>query len=276
MVGNRAVPMLATLFLLSYTKLLQTIIISMRFTPINVFSEKENSTLIVWSLDGQYEYGHYPHILLFLAAVMTLVFVWAPYTLLLLLVMWLRKVSHLKFLRWIPRFNPLYDAYFAPLKDKHHYWFGVLLLVRGVLLITFALTYSTNPDVNLLVLLITVALLLCYANYKRVYKNKVVQLLENFFLLVLIIVCGAGLFGKGLQLKYTVVYVSIGAGFVVFCGLIICNIIAKTRCRNPQVIRQYDHTDQRCTEREKILNHAKLRDSILEETRPLISQTDAL
>lgn len=280
--GNRAVPMLATLFLLSYMKLLRTIIISVRFTRLNVFSEMENATLIIWSLDGRYDYCHFPHILLFIAAIATLLFLWIPYTLLLLLVMWLRKISHMKFLRWIPRLNPVYDAYFAPLKDKHHYWFGVLLLVRGVLLLTFTLTCSIQPDVNLLVLLITAALLLCYANYKRVYRNKVVQLLENFFLLMLITVGGTSLLNlndKDKTMKYIIVYVSIGAGFVVFCGLIIWSILAQTVCKNPLQNRPYHHNDQRQIQREQadahvqVSSNAQLRDSVLEETQPLLNNT---
>ena len=38
--------------------------------------------------------------------------------------------------------SPLYDAYLAPLKHKHHYWFGALLLVRGILLVTFASSFT--------------------------------------------------------------------------------------------------------------------------------------
>ena len=124
--GNRAVSVLATLFLLSYTKLLQTIIASVGFTPLKVFSINSNYTLTVWSLDGHYTYCHFPHVLLFIVALFIFIFLWLPYTLLLFLMQWLRRKSHLKLLNWVPRFNPVYDAYFAPLKDKHHYWFCLL------------------------------------------------------------------------------------------------------------------------------------------------------
>ena len=52
----------------------------------------------------------------------------------------IRRISDFKLLKWIPRLNPVFDAYFAPLKNKHHYWFGVLLIVRGVLLVVFTAT----------------------------------------------------------------------------------------------------------------------------------------
>ena len=277
-VGNRAVPMLATLLLLSYTKLLRTIISSVAFTPIKIISEIENSTLMVWSLDGQYDYCHVPHVFLFIVAVFALLFLWVPYTLLLLLVKWLRKISHLKVFKWIPKLNPIFDAYFAPLKDKHQYWFGVLLLVRGMLLTIFTSTYTILPNVNLLILLMISALLLCYANYKRVYKNRVIQLLENFFLLILVLVAGAGLFDN--NVKYIVVYISNSAAFIVFCGVIIWSTLAQIFCKGIQVNREYHHDniDQRQHERQAVheanSNNAQFRDSILEETQPLINNTN--
>ena len=135
---------------------------------------------------------------------------------------WLRKISHIKLLKWVPRFNPIYDAYFAPLKDKHHYWFGVLLIVRGILLVIFTSTYTVNPSINLILLLMTASLLHFYANYHRVYKNRAAQLTESFFLLLLILVGGSGILEEGARL--VVVYVSIAVGFLAFCGLILWNM----------------------------------------------------
>ena len=68
--GNRAVSLLATMFLLSYTKLLQTITASMGFTTLKVFSTDNNYTLTVWSPDGHYTYCHFPHVLLFIACLL--------------------------------------------------------------------------------------------------------------------------------------------------------------------------------------------------------------
>ena len=87
-VGNRPVPVLVTLFLLSYTKLLQIIIASMGFTQINVLGKK-NYTFTVWSLDGTYIYCGYPHVLLFIAALLIFLTVWLPYTLVMFSVQWL-------------------------------------------------------------------------------------------------------------------------------------------------------------------------------------------
>ena len=85
LLGNRAVPLLATLFLLSYMKLLRTAVSSLEFS-ILTYSKYPNgsSSHAVWSIDGNLSYFHFPHILLFLVGLATLLFLWLPYTLLLL------------------------------------------------------------------------------------------------------------------------------------------------------------------------------------------------
>ena len=280
LIGDRAVSVLATLLLLSYTKLLRTIIASVAFTPIQIISETKSSTFMVWSLDGRHDYCHFPHVFLFLVALFALLALWIPYTLLLLLVKWLRKISHLKLFKWISKLKPIFDAYFAPLKDKYHYWFGVLLLVRGMLLIIFTTTYTVLPNINLLILLIISALLLCYSNYKRIYKNKVVQLLENFFLLILIFVGGAGLFDN--SAKQIVAYISVGTGFIIFCGLVIWSTLTQIFCKGIQINREYHHDYDNINQRQceqavhvhEANSNVQFRDSILEETQPLIHNTN--
>ena len=120
LVGNKAVPLLVTLFLLSYMKLFRIILDAFALTKL--VSYPVGTGYAVWYLDGNLAYCAHPHIYLFVAALTALIVIWLPYTLLLLLIQWLRRISHLRFLRWINRF---YDAHFAPLKHKHHYWFGV-------------------------------------------------------------------------------------------------------------------------------------------------------
>ena len=267
--GNRAVSLLATLFLLSYAKLLRNIITSIGFTPLNIFGHNSSSILTVWSLDGHYAYCQFPHILLFITAVAIFVFLWLPYTLLLLLMQWLQKISHLKLLRWIPRYKPVYDAHFAPLKDKHQYWFGVLLLVRGVLLVVFASTYSMYPTVNYLLLLIMPALLLCYANYNHVYKARLVQLAENYFFISLIVLGGTKMVNQ--NMKHAVVYGSIFITLVAFCGVVICSCVVQiVKLRSIIVESDTKIISNTPTQKNDSLNDAQLWDSILDEAEPLL------
>ena len=165
--GIRAVPLLATLFLLSYMKLLRTIVTCLEFSVLSQVvytnASKSSSQLAVWSVDGSLAYFESPHIFLFVAGLVTLLFLWMPYTLLLFLLQWLRRLPQRGLLKWVMQLNPLYDAYLAPLKHKHHYWLGALLLTCGILLVTFASSFAIPQDINLLILLIfgfTVAFIL--------------------------------------------------------------------------------------------------------------------
>ena len=274
LVGNRAVPILATLFLLSYIKILRTIVASFLFTNIKVFNGIKNHTLTVWSLDGNHLYCHYPHVLLFIAALAILVCLWLPYTLLLLLVQWLRRLSHFKVLRWITRFNPVYDAYLAPLKHKHHYWFGTLLLVRGILFIMFLATSTVYPRVNMLLLQLIAGLLICYMNYKRVFKKKYVQILENLHLFLLILVGGTASIET--SKKYVVVYISTAIAFLTLCGIILWNLLSHFMTAK-MFIRRTTIRGEMCSSQSRVQSITlkatgktnQFRDSILDENSPL-------
>ena len=117
LIGSRAVPLLTTLFLLSYMKLLRTVIDATSVAVITQYPQ--DTSYAVWYLNGNLRYCQHPHIYLFIVAIATLVFLWLPYTLLLLFIQPLRRVSHLRLLKWINKLTPIYNAYFFPLKDKH-------------------------------------------------------------------------------------------------------------------------------------------------------------
>lgn len=134
--GNNSVPVLATLVLLSYTKLLRTIIICFGFSLLDY----PQGTNVVWSFDGNIPYFSAEHAILFLVALAALLILWAPYMVILLTLQWLRRRAYLKPLRWINRWKPFFDAHFGQLKPKNTYWVGLLLLVRLVLLILFSST----------------------------------------------------------------------------------------------------------------------------------------
>ena len=167
---------------------------------------------------------------------------------------------------WVSRLNPVYDAYFAPLKDKHHYWFGVLLLVRGVLLVIFTSTYTVNPSINHLFLLMTTALLLCYANNRKVYKNKAAQHIENFFLLILVLIGGSGILQE--QAKHIVVHASICLGFLAFCGFIVWNVYVQFSHKIWKGKREFASLTEMQVQQE-ISSNARFRESILDE--PLLN-----
>ena len=158
---------------LSHSKLLSTIIACLQLATYYTYDDLNvnGSINIVWAIDGNYSYGRHPHIFLLLAAIACFILLWMPYTLLLFSMQWLRSVDHLGPLKFIARYKPLYDAYFAPLKDKHYYWFGLLLLAQGLLLLVSSLTLYILPEISVLLLLAIAIFLFCYVNSVRPYKK---------------------------------------------------------------------------------------------------------
>ena len=222
--GNRSVPTLATLLFLSYAKLLRTIITILRLADLKAYPE--GNVTKVWALDGNLTYGSHKHILLLLVAVACFAFLWMPYTIILFSMQWLRKIDHYKPLKLIARYKPIYDAYFGPLKDKHHYWFGVLLLAQGVLLVISSLTLNLVPVFSLLLLIAISTLLLCYLNHVKTYKKLYVSHLESSFLLNLIVLTAGNLYFRYNESGQTVLLIiSISVAFIEFCGIVVWNLI---------------------------------------------------
>ena len=189
LLGTNPVSVLATLILLSYTKILRTLINTVYFTHL----EYPTYNRRVWLYDAHIDYISGKHIPLFLVAVLVFFFLFLPYTLLLQFGQWLQAVSHLKLFSWVnsARLKPFMDSYHAPYKAKHRYWSGLLLVLRFVLLLVFALNPKQDTSVNLLAILVGAGILHLWAWVSGgVYKNWCLDALEGSFVLNLIILVG--------------------------------------------------------------------------------------
>ena len=215
--GKNSVPVLATLFLLSYGKLLRSIITTFSFTFI---VHPDNFTSAVWALDGNVPYFSPKHTPLLLFCFVCVLLLWLPYTAVLLSAQWLRTQTHRKYLRWL---KPFLDAYYGPFKEKHHYWVGVLLVVRGVLYICFAIFFAIENDVNLLLISITCGLVFMYVTIPgRLYAKVHLSFLENSFFLNLGVLA-AGTFYIRLVggSQEALVTTSIGTVFLEFIAIVL-------------------------------------------------------
>ena len=102
--GKNSVQVLATLFLLSYAKLLRIIIAAFSFTELKTYhSENVNSFSVenVWLYDGNIQYLMGKHIPLFLLALVILVALYVPYTLILTFIQCLQQQSGNRVLFWV-------------------------------------------------------------------------------------------------------------------------------------------------------------------------------
>ena len=212
--GNNAVQVLATLFLLSYTKLLRVIITVFSSTVI-VYPDK--FTKWVWLYDGNVEFLRGKHLVLF---ILTLIFLSlsVPYTLSLVTIQWLLRVSHYRVLFWVQKFKPLFDAYTGPYKTRHRYWTGLLLVVRLVVLIAFSLNRANNPAINLFIIsIISFTLILLLYATRWVYKSIINNCLEITFVLNLGILSTSILFDMANNKRSLImVQLSSGLAFTLF------------------------------------------------------------
>ena len=212
--GDSSVSVLATLFLLSYAKLLRSIITIFSFTTLEY---PDNITGNVWSFDGNLRYLSSKHTPLFLIALITLLLLWLPYTAVLLSAQWLRTQTHHRRLHWL---KPFLDAYYGPFKDKHHYWVGLLLVVRGVLFIFFASFFAIENNINLLLTIVSSFSLAALP--ASVYKNVWLSTLENSFFLNLGVLAAGTLYIRVVGgNQEALVTTSVGIAFLEFCVITI-------------------------------------------------------
>ena len=176
--GNNAVQVLATLVLLSYTKLVRVIITTFSYTIIEYPNGLESR---VWLYDGNVKFLHGKHTIIFIFSLFMLLFALMPYTVILGTIQWLQKITHLNV---INKFKPFVDAYAGPYRDKHRYWVGLLLMIRVLFLLIFTLNRSNNPSYNLLsVTIVAVGLMAFLSSTGGVYKNWILNVIESFSLM---------------------------------------------------------------------------------------------
>ena len=225
--GRNPIAVLPTLFLLSYAKLLRTIIVALSFTSLEY---PNNLHIAVWLYDGNVRYLSGRHIPLFTAAMVCLIFLFLPYTMLLIFSQYLQAKSHWKIFSFInSRYvKPFLDAYHAPYTNKHRYWTGMMLLLRLVLFLISAVNALGDPSVNLLAIASATVLTLPTILGCRIYKTWSLGILETSFVINLIILAVATFYilaSGGNQNAVT--FTSVGVAFATFtawdCHLPLCS-----------------------------------------------------
>ena len=247
MFGSNPIAVLATLFLLSYAKLLRTVIAALSYTSLEY---PNNSKIGVWLYDGNIRYLSGKHIPLFTAAMVCLIFLFLPFTMLLIFSQLLQAKSEMKIFSCInSRYvKPFLDAYHAPYADKHRYWTGLMLLLRFVLFLISAVNVNAlgDPSVNLLAIASATVLTLPTILGSRIYKTWTLGLLETSFILNLTILAVATLYIRltgGNQNAVTLT--SVGIAFATFTGIVIYHSVQqikgtrlwKTLCQRPVYVR---------------------------------------
>ena len=185
LMGSHAVPVLSTLTFFSYTKLVRTIVIVLHKREVTLDCTNESvRSVSLWYEDPNVEYAKGKHAGLFGFALLVSVFFVIPYTLFLLCHPVLEKyLSHLKLFKSWSRFKPIIDAYSGPMKDEYRFWPGLLLVTRIPVLLT--VTFLKNE--SRVLLLAEAAILSLSFIFGGVYRKKLNNIIEFWFLLNLCI-----------------------------------------------------------------------------------------
>ena len=167
--AHRALPVLATLFLLSYTKILHIISIVLFFyTPITHLPSKH--TTHVWSMDANVTLFGVQFTLLFVVCLI-LFLILLPFNIILLFT---KTVSRFNF---VTKFKPLLDAYQGPYKIELYYWTGLQLMLRTIF---FGLS-SLDSKINFTIGLIIIGITNAFRAYRKPFKCSIKNFQESLF-----------------------------------------------------------------------------------------------
>ena len=230
--GRSAVPVLATLVLMSYTKLLRAITDALMVNTIDCGRKQWN----VWNIDGNINYFQGKHIGLFVVALMFLI-IGLIYTGLIFSTQWLQRYSS-KCCRSrrdpVVKLKPLIDAYTGPYKDEYRFWTGLGLMVRVVLTVVFAYTSKQATSLNNCFILLTILPLVG----NRVYRHNYISVIEifshtNLFLLALVTIalCASDADDESVSLATTV---SVALEAILFLVIVIVHVIMGLKSRSPR------------------------------------------
>ena len=144
--ARRALPVLATLFLLSYTKILR-IVSSVLFFYSTITHLPSKHTTLVWSVDASVPVLGVKFTILFIFCIVLFCML-IPFNIILVFTKTLSRFN------LVNKFTPLIDAYRGPYEYELYYWTGFQLLIRSVFFGISAL--SRNINLTLGIVLISV------------------------------------------------------------------------------------------------------------------------
>ena len=168
---SRSLPVLATLFLLSYTGVLR-VASTVLFSYSTITHYPSGDKQIVWSIDSSIPLFGNRLSILFIACVVL-------FLLLILLSIALLLTRLLSRFRMINYFKPLLDAFQGSYKDKYYNWIAVTIIIR---MIIFSLYVFQSRLKVFLAATLLAAFTACYG-YACPHKNKAVNI-QDLSLLV--------------------------------------------------------------------------------------------
>ena len=184
----------------------------------------------VWYLDGNVKYGEGTHVILCIVAIVVIILLFLPYTLVLISAQLLQKSALISACLQRLRLTPFIKVYQAPYKSYTRFWIGLCLLLRCALLSIYAGVDDTNVELFATALLCFV-LVTVITVFDGVYSKHRLNVLEVSFIVNLgIVSLFTLLFYQLHETKpVAIAYVSVTVTFVTFVGIIIVQIFHRVK-----------------------------------------------
>ena len=226
MVKRNGVNVLATLILLSYSKMIRATIVAIHFKILYHLDPNGSADTITlcWYSDCNVQYMKGKHIVLGIVGFI-LVFCLLPFAFLLLFSDLLNK---LKFCSFLWRLKPFLDAYTGPYTNEGRYWTGLLLAVRIILFSASGFNHSngiTSLNVTLANVVVVLLLILPWLLRTGIYHKRWLNILECSYLMNL------GLLSIGTQYLFYykqrqewLTHLSVGFAFITFFMILIYHL----------------------------------------------------
>ena len=223
MTYTRSLPVLATLFLLSYTDVLRTVL-TVLFSYSTITHLPSGHKQIVWSIDASVPlFGLKFTILFIICLVLFLLLIYFNIILLF--------TRHLLQFRMVNHFKPLVDAFQGSYKDRYYYWVAVHLTMRSFL---FAM-YAFQTSLKLILSSILLMIFSIYSGYVCPHKNKLVNIQELLLLLNLTIMYAVS-YQSNESIFSIATNVMISLAFIQFCTIVLYHFLTYTCHCNVEII----------------------------------------
>lgn len=224
LVKRNGVKVLATLVLISYSKMLRASVNAFHPKYVHHIYSYSNKVKLCWILDCNLPFLEGKHIVLFLAGVGICV-VLLPFTLTLLCIDQLNKLSNKRCFTWVWKLKPFFDSYTGPYSNEGRFWTGLLCTVRILLILIRNLNDSkvTHLNVVLANAVVIFFLMTPWILRSKIYKKRWLNILECSLLLNIGVLSLATLYDGSNYIWLT--HISVGIAFATFIAVIIYHLL---------------------------------------------------
>ena len=218
--GSNPVAVLATVVLMSYSKLLHTSQQILSYVTVYYSNGTQEKR---WKIDPNLLYFQGKHLPLAMFGLFVVTVFLLPYIVLISFGYYFQKYSNKRGLRWLLKVKPILDAYYAPFCKNTRYWVGLMLFTRTCLSITYS-ALSNTERTTILVIVTSVLTAISWIPWlqHKVYQKNYVNVLEGSFILNAIILSAATshVTQEDTNIQKNVSYTSVLFAFIEFLAIL--------------------------------------------------------